>query len=58
MRESYKEQYLIDVDFKHMYSKLIHDSRCSGETNYFMKNEFLYKGNALCMHEGERVQLI
>ena len=46
--ESYKEQYLIDIDFKDIYLNLIQNSRCDDEIDYFVKEGLLYKGNALC----------
>lgn len=58
VQDSYKEQHLNDLGFKDIYSKLIQNNRCNGETNYSMKEGLLYKGNTLCVLQGQRVKHI
>ena len=58
MHETYRELYLLDPEFKEVYSRLLHSNKPHEGEEYCVKEGLLYKLDKLCVLEGERLQLI
>jgi hypothetical protein len=57
MRESYVEQYALDVDFKEVYATLCHSNQVQ-ELDYHVHDNILYHLGNLCIPQGERVNIL